>query len=790
MALHLTRRRFIAWAGAFASSAPLLAAACSSAKKQLPTEGVGQHPPAGGGSFVINGKTYPFKDPKTGELLYHEKIRFLPKPGVRRQVRQSPVELLDAQPKVVESRDGVLDLDLDIAFADVVVNGQTMRLRTYNGALPGPTLVARPGDVLRIRENNKLPPEAPMPHENVNHPHGFNDVNLHTHGLNVSPEDVEDNVLIAIHPGESLEHEIPVAPDHPTGTFWYHPHKHGSTATQVGSGMAGMLLLKGDGDVRAVPEVGAAREVVLVFQELYVEDGPDGVGSVPGMPTAVEDYFYSDKIRNEITVNGHACTELGKDGEVLVPVLRMRPGEVQHWRMCHAGIFHNWPFAIDGHQVHEIAYDGITLENPRPVDEFEFVSGQRRDILVQASRQPGTYAVRRKAYKQAAEVNTWPEITLFNLVVAGDPVEMSLPRALNPPAARLPYIRDDEIVYRREIPFDFVDNTEQGIFLFTVGGKVFKPGRVDYTMMLGTAEEWTVTNSPSSDHPFHIHVNWFELHKLIDGSGKETVFAPPIWMDTLNLPANGRAVIRSRFERFQGKAVFHCHFLTHEDEGMMSLIEFVDGSPRAGVVGATGGTFLSGDYENKVQARFPKGAVPGDTNLTYQRLASPSAPTLNPAPGLPAGFADFDMFFRLTAEAGGRPVSTVARPFTIEVKFSAAQVDSHVSANDIGLFRYDERARAWTRGGVGVLARSGNLLTCSTKLFGTFAVSGRITPCYDFVAPAGVGPEDVDALMAIKDSPYEYFRKPFDVAPVGAPDGVVDDKDAAVVKAAKGQFCG
>jgi len=29
---------------------------------------------------------------------------------------------------------------------------------------------------------------------------------------------------------------------HPAGTFWYHPHNHGSSAIQVGSGMAGVLL--------------------------------------------------------------------------------------------------------------------------------------------------------------------------------------------------------------------------------------------------------------------------------------------------------------------------------------------------------------------------------------------------------------------------------------------------------------------------------------------------------------------------------------------------------------------
>ena len=791
---QVSRRTFLKWAGVAVASAPAVAACTSKddngALRPAPTTTVVQadHPT---GSSPTSDKTYPFPDPDTGEMLYHEKIRFSPRPGLARTPRTTPANLLEQQPPRVESANGVLDVVLNIKFADVVVNGQTMNLRTYNGTFPGPTLVAKPGDTLRIREINALPPEAPGPDHGINHPHGFNDVNVHTHGLNVNPEDSEDNVLLTIHPGETFLHEIHVPADHPTGTFWYHPHKHGAAACQLGSGMAGVLeLTDPQRDIRAVPEVGAAREVVLVFHELYIKDRSDGVGEVPGMPTDVAEYFYGDAIRNELTVNGVACTELGPDGKVLVPEIRMRPGEVQHWRMVQAGVFQNWFFAIDGHQSHVIAYDGITTERVETVGEFMFVPGQRRDILVQASATPGTYAVKRKAFKQGAELNTWPEIVLFNVVVVGDPNPMGLPTTLNPPSGRLPHVRDDEIVYRRDVPFDFIDNTEKGIFLFTIDNKVFKPGRTDFTMVMGTAEEWTITNNPASDHPFHIHVNWFEVMKVVDGAGQETVYNPPIWMDTANIPANGRIVVRMRFQNYQGKSVFHCHFLTHEDEGMMSLIEVVDGSPRQATITPAGGTFVSNDYENRVQVRFLPGSVAADTDVTYQYRASPNVPTRNPAAALPEGFADYNTFFALTATQGGNPVGELSRPATVEVKYSRAQIDTHVSMSNVHLYRYDEPTQAWTTDGVSVIARTDGLLTASTKRLGAFSVSGEITPCYDFVAPVGVGPEDLAAINDNKDSPYAYFRAPYDVAPVGAPDGVLDDKDIQLVKDAEGQFCG
>lgn len=739
----VNRRAFLVWTGAALATAPVISACTQNdhahappTDAPLPEADAAQSHPVLTEEISVNGTTYPYQDPATGELLYHRPISFAPSPELNRQPLTNPVNLLERQSPRIESRDGILEVDLNIAYADAVVDGQRMNLRTYNGAFPGPTLVAKPGDTLRIRENNNLPPEPPQDPDtrahqshDINHPHGFSVVNLHTHGFNVNPEDSEDNVLIQIHPGQTFTHDFHIPADHPTGTFWYHPHKHGGSACQVGSGMAGVLLLTDpQNDIRSVPEVGAAKEVLLIFQELYIEDRPDGVGEVPGVPTDVDNYFYGDVIRNEITVNGVACTERGMNGSVVIPEIRMRPGEVQHWRMVHGGIFHNWPFVIEGHQSNIIAYDGITLDKPEVAPEFLFISGQRRDILVQASMTPGTYAVKRRAYKQAEQVNTWPEITLFNLIVDGPPAEMKLPTTLNPPTERLPHVSDNEIAYRREVALSFIDDTANNIFLFTIDGRVFSPDRINYSMILGTAEEWTITNNESSDHPFHIHVNWFEVLRTIDGSGTETTYDPPIWMDTINIPTSGRAVVRMRLQNFQGRSVFHCHFLSHEDEGMMALIEIVDGSPRTATITSAGGAIVSHDYENRVQARFLPNSVLADTEVTYQHLASPNFPTANPAPALPQNAADYNRFFKLEAQQGGQALGELNRPATIDVKYSAKQPGEQVNVhpNSVQLYSYDENLKAWSTAGISVITRTDNMLTCTTTKLGRFAVTGDI----------------------------------------------------------------
>ena len=114
------------------------------------------------------------------------------------------MNLSEHQPSRVVSENGVLELDFNIGFTYSVLNGQKINIRTYNGSFPAPTLVARPGDVLRLRQINNLPHEEPGPLHDINQPHGFNTLNFHSHGLNVSPEGNEDNVLLEVTRGRPL----------------------------------------------------------------------------------------------------------------------------------------------------------------------------------------------------------------------------------------------------------------------------------------------------------------------------------------------------------------------------------------------------------------------------------------------------------------------------------------------------------------------------------------------------------------------------------------------------------
>jgi FtsP/CotA-like multicopper oxidase with cupredoxin domain len=104
---------------------------------------------------------------------------------------------------------------------------------------------------------------------------------------------------------------------------------------------------------------------------------------------------------------------------------------------------------------------------------------------------------------------------------------------------------------------------------------------------LGGVEEWYLT-SVTADHPLHIHVNPFQIVSIVNAEGQAVAdpaspgydpdYAGLIgqWKDTLFVKEGHRAVVRTRFERFTGDFVMHCHILFHGDHGMMQHLRIFD----------------------------------------------------------------------------------------------------------------------------------------------------------------------------------------------------------------------
>ncbi len=139
-------------------------------------------------------------------------------------------------------------------------------------------------------------------------------------------------------------------------------------------------------------------------------------------------------------------------------------------------------------------------------------------------------------------------------------------------------------------PVSFVDPCTDEIFkpraieltgTTSIDTKSFNEGRVDQTVLYGAAEEWAIVSKLDEVfgwHPFHLHVNDFTVKSISAGSippGKQdTVPVPPqTTVDGAVVPGN--VTFRTCFSDFTGRFVYHCHFLTHEDSGMMGVVEVV-----------------------------------------------------------------------------------------------------------------------------------------------------------------------------------------------------------------------
>ncbi len=526
------------------------------------------------------------------------------------------------EPPALRAVDGRLDVTLTLAYLRTTLDGKTVNLRSMYPSIPAPTLRVGVGELLRIRVVNALPANPPStePARHLRYP---NSTNLHTHGLHVTPgmvspgvygDFVMDDPQLGIQPGETRQHEYRIRPDHPPGAYFYHPHLHGSSAMQLGSGMAGALIV--EGEIDRVPEIAAARERVFMFQAPITDAAGtlESFGQVADQPTTEPPFL----------ING-----------VRRPRLVMRRGEVQNWRFVNAGIFNFLNLGLDGHALHVYGHDGNPRRYPRAVGPFApsetvlqegvvLAPGNRASVLVQAGA-PGTYFLRTLRFQMGAAQATLQEDILAEVVVVDDYRNMALPGGPLPVPDSLATITDHELaraggltrnVVLRAVfnpnfdpitlppasavvhPGDELDDWQYQTGPTTMADKVFAigsaggtasaapgmPGEfIPYqsrratrqTVALGSVEEWTVFNMNNIRHPFHIHVNAFEVTR-INGQPVE-----PYWADTIALPPGGSptaptsVTFRTRFLDFAGTFVMHCHMIAHEDMGMMQAVEIV-----------------------------------------------------------------------------------------------------------------------------------------------------------------------------------------------------------------------
>jgi L-ascorbate oxidase len=597
-----------------------------------------------------------------------------------------------------------VQFDLKVGFATLPAynpgTGKTdlARLRTYNGKAVGPTIHMRPGDILSGTVHNNLPkdpaPCDPKGHEfNPNIPNCFNITNLHTHGFHVSPSGKSDNVLLEILPTEKQDYEFKLPKDHPAGTFWYHSHRHGSTALQVSSGMEGALIVEGtrtyatrqahggladiDTVLKQSPTKKAIEHLALFQQIQYSCRTPDGAftwdcSTRDPSPTGpkqriggIDDYTSGQFGPSSWEASGRYTSING----VVQPSIDAVAGQLYRFRLIHGGVRDTIGLHITlssitnrANLLASTAGKGITAANEpdwtkqncqmnQPVPQFEFAAdgltrtsmsekvvnvlqpGYRSDVLT-VFPQAGVYCVTDDVLDPTSEINDRALTPGLVGAAAFIPKERRLlaliyvtgPTKLDPTTLRK-YLGDQLYKGNPELPADVRDrlrnldiaafspmpdlthetnvghqDTEFFIQLpdgpkkleFWVNGRPYKHDRIDKTLKLGAVDEWDIS-SGFDGHPYHIHVNAFQILAItnkagqsiidssghcteLDGSSPDPQYCDQIgvFRDTIFVKEGYHITTRTKYEDFAGDFVLHCHILDHEDQGMMQNIRIED----------------------------------------------------------------------------------------------------------------------------------------------------------------------------------------------------------------------
>jgi FtsP/CotA-like multicopper oxidase with cupredoxin domain len=352
------------------------------------------------------------------------------------------------------------------------------------------------------------------------------------------------------------------------GTHWYHAHKHGSTTINVMNGMTGAFIIEGSydddlnryyGTMPAQPAPGppvpwTRAQPILVINELGVSPVLLGGGS--------------DPLSLPVSVNGR-----------IAPVLTMRPGEVQLWRIVNtsARSFVNLVGPPKDFHWRQLAQDGVQFaqenyERSADTPSLLLAPGNRVDLLVKAPAAAAAgltpVQVQRVVSRAGLTANKPVPETLFSIDIAGDPPSNLRQTQFIAEAPAQPSfladITDKEITGTKVISFNSKPLKAEA--QHTIDGKQYD-GEVGQVVLLNKAEEWQIVNTTvkgqqlgpgrsAIDHPFHIHINPFQVTEVFDPN--ELITDPKNGQPVID-PATNKPIPRYVFDPAAKKRPDQCY---------------------------------------------------------------------------------------------------------------------------------------------------------------------------------------------------------------------------------------
>lgn len=491
--------------------------------------------------------------------------------------------------------------------------------RSYaDGGGPGPTLRARRGDKVLIALENRLdfPTQAAVSWTGLQEQFSImaaqcepysspNVTSLHFHGLTISTGQAADNPYRTCSPQETIQYEFHILEDHPSGTFWYHPHADESNSLQTAGLMGGMFVVE-DVDAHADTDVEATMSYirnfdddVLLFQWQSLQSSflnMDFLSRCAHSAMPVEQVAFENATGNDfINVNG-----------VYKPAKRMVAGVFQRWRLANGCMHRYVGMSIpDTCEAYAIAADGVYYDQPRSMSYVLVTLGSRIDLLVRCSESSEFWSEKVPWETDDEATTIWGDDPGFyehllltadvSAAAAGDAtVEASdaFAALCASGSAKLDsgyFDEDVEAASDDAATHDVVLSEYENAVTewYTINDSVFT-GRISRRVRLGQKQVWTIRHAPitwvgtTKNHNWHLHAYHFKVMKVVDADGVEYTESPAgDWKagdvrDTVSVPVEGYAVVEFVPVKYTGLVLHHCHIFNHETGGLKAMFAVVD----------------------------------------------------------------------------------------------------------------------------------------------------------------------------------------------------------------------
>ncbi len=422
--------------------------------------------------------------------------------------------------------------------------GFTTNTHGVNGNLLGPTLILRKGDNITLNVSNTL----------------IDTTTIHWHGMHVAPEN-DGGPHTVILPGTIWRPQFTVMDN--AATYWYHPHLHKKTAEHVTKGVAGFIIVRDN------------QEAALKLPCKYgIDDFPIVVQSRAF--DAAKQFIVRSELDSVILVNGTKNPYL------------QAPAQVVRLRLLNGSTERTYNFGLKGNKsFYQIGGDGGLLNSSLQLTRLRLAPGERAEILVDFNSMQGqstylmSYAselasgiIGARSVGMGGGLPDYANNKLngadFNILR----IDVTTPTANPITSVPLSLIINNPLAASSANVTRVLTFTSNGGMMsvagpFVINGTPFSMEKINYSIPLNNTEIWELRNQTLIAHPFHIHDVQFYL---LDRNGRQVPSNERARKDVVLVEPMETVRFITKFEDFSNAIVpymYHCHLLTHEDDGMM-----------------------------------------------------------------------------------------------------------------------------------------------------------------------------------------------------------------------------